>query len=193
MRCVCGYGPEFHEDSGHCPLCACGKLPAEHVFVTVTPACPGKPLTAAGKFPTLRRGSFRAPAPPERLREWSQGVCVPVVENEPETAVTGPLGAPQVPARYTAALDEIAPRAMPLGARAADSGWRVDPWYWRATDGTETSALVMQRDSLRAVAYWARPPGGSWKTAGAQAWRLGDYPQTVTVTKLAEYIGAVAA
>lgn len=92
---------------------------------------------------------------------------------------------PLVPARYTQALDEIAPRAMPLGMQAAALGWTVDPWYWQWADGTEVSALVMQRDELRALARWHGRP---WKSDGAYAWRAGEFPQAVGVVRLTQLI-----
>lgn len=184
MRCAaCGY---VHEPGTHCPLCACGKLPSEHIMVTVpSPACPGKaPSETTGKLPQLRRGSFRDAADPVTYRERADGVLVPVIEVEPEDVEDEPVLPPRVPARLTVSLDEIASRAKPLGAAAADTGWIVTPWYWVDGAGVETSALVMHRDVLRAVAYWHRAPGATWKTGGARAWRSGDWPTEVGVTRL---------
>lgn len=192
VRCVCGYPRSLHEVTGRCPLCACGKLPTEHV----DGVCPGKPLTAAGNLPTLRRGSFREPAPDPPRREWL-GMTIPMTESELLDRVAGAVpgsrivAEPRVPARHTVTLDEIAPRALPLGNAAADRGWSVVPWYWQAGDGVETSALVMFRAELRAVAYWNRAPGASWKTGGARAWRDGEWPVAVPVTQLVKIIQEV--
>lgn len=212
MRCVCGYGPDLHPAAGHCPLCACGMGPDEHLAVAVSPSplltwdtsgnpimwdgrqlhvCPGKPLTAAGKLPTMRRGSYRPqPAQPryERRAAWGD-ILFPVVEPE---AADEPLSAPQAPpqvvARYTVTLAEIAPRAMPVGKQAAALGWRVDPWYYRSGAGIETSVLVMQRGDLRAAAQWDREPGATWKTAGALCIPPGQFPIKVGVKRLVEII-----
>lgn len=189
MRCVCGYPREVHEwPSGHCPLCACGALPAAHA-----PNCPGKEPGASGKLPTLRRGKFREPDPaPGWIERW-RGVLFPATEAEivdrvEQVTSTEVVRTPQIRARRTLALAEIAPRATPIGTLAADLGWLVVPWYWRAHDGTEASVLVLSRGDLRAVAYWERAPGGNWKTAGARAWRVGHWPRSVGITVLAELI-----
>lgn len=235
-RCACGYARSLHEATGHCPLCACGKLPAEHAPVTTPPSplrafaftgpatyppspllagwpehevvaythtaphvdwtCPGKPRSEAGKLPTVRRGSFREPAPdPTYVVLWSlDGYDVLTPEREVEQAVVvEAVVPPLVPARLTISLDEIAPRARPLGMAAAELGWTVTPWYWQAGDGTETSALVMRRDELRAVAYWERAPEASWKTGGARAWRDGEWPRAVAVTALRKYVDELGA
>ena len=206
MRCAaCGYGPEWHESagSGHCPLCACGKAPAEHLPVAEPAApllawkgkqlavCPGKPLTAAGKLPTLRRGSFREQGPAvrfERRPAWGDILFEVREPDEPEEALSEPQAPPQVPARYTVSLDEIAPRALPVGKQAAALGWAVDPWYYRSGEGVETSVLVMRRGELRAAASWERAPGGSWKTAGALCLPPGSWPVKVGVKRLVEII-----
>jgi hypothetical protein len=81
-----------------------------------------------------------------------------------------PVPPPLIPARLTQSLDEIASgrgQAMSLGAFAAKLGWTVTPWYWMAHDSTETSALLLSRGEMRAAAYWERPLGETWKTAGA--------------------------
>jgi hypothetical protein len=203
-RCgACGYPREYHELAGHCPLCACGKLPAEHLPVAEPAAsllawvgkqlavCPGKPLTAAGKLPTLRRGSYREPDAPrryERRAAWGP-ILFPVDEPEaPSEALSEPQAPPQVPARYTVTLDEIAPRALPVGKQAAALGWAVDPWYYRSGEGVETSVLVMRRGELRAAASWERAPGGSWRTAGAIALPPGEWPLKIGVKRLVEII-----
>jgi len=193
-RCgTCGYFRDVHDASGKCPLCACGRLPTEHLAVAVAPApeiiawtpggepltwdgkqlavCPGKPRTAAGLLPTLRRGQFAPPRPAQ-----------------PAEAVPEPDTRPLVPARFTIALSEIAPGAMRLGAKAADAGWSVDPWYWVAWDGTETSALVLRRDSLRAFAQWDRSPDATWRTAGCTAWAPGNFPRKIGVKLLTEWL-----
>jgi hypothetical protein len=213
VRCACGYGPEWHPGApelGHCPLCACGKLPGEHLPVAIVPSplltfdtsgnpvtwdgrqllvCPGKPLTAAGKLPTLRRGSYREapPSPRYATRPGWGPIMFPVVD-EPEQVDEAPAGPPQVPARYTQALDEIARQAMPVGMAAAALGWQVDPWYYRAADGTETSVLVMRRGDLRAAAQWDRAPGATWRTAGALCVPPGSWPVKVGVKRLVEII-----
>ncbi|HYD28910.1 hypothetical protein [Brevundimonas sp.] len=260
MHCAaCGYGPEYHDQVGDCPLCACGKLPSEHgpattppsplrLFTATGPAtwppspvvwfadhgsavsgrpvrtdlvCPGRPRTESGALPTLRRGSYREPAPAEPFRPVPRLPLQPAVEPDPLTvlraaeaglpaaaahpepavaafplAVRVALAAeavvPQVPARYTVSLDEIAPAATRLGSKAAAAGWVVDPWYWVAADGTETSALVMHRDDLRAFAAWARRPGATWKSDAALGWRNGDRPHKLGVTKLASLIAEMA-
>jgi hypothetical protein len=182
MSCAaCGYLQDDHDwPSGRCPLCACGALPAEHEGAETH--CPGKLPNEAGRRPSLRRGKFRPAPPPIALVPRADGSYVPA---PPPVEEDAPVGAPPlVPARYTAAESEIAPRAMPLGTLAADLGWKVEPWYWQAADGAEMSVLVMQRDDLRAVAYWSREPGGTWKTAGARAWKLGNWPVEVGVTAL---------
>lgn len=182
MRCVCGYGREHHEAAGHCPLCACGKLPGEHV----DGVCPGKPLTAAGHPPRLRRGSFREQPGPAPTAEWF-GLQVPIIE-APVVDDHAPPPPPLVPARLTVSLDEIAPRAVKLGETAAGAGWFVVPWYWHEADRTDASVLVMRRGELRAVAYWRRAPGVAWKTAGGQAWRIGDWPRRASITAIAKIV-----
>ncbi len=191
MICACGYDERWHPDS-KCPLCQCGAVPDEHVPVMEPPApvrapkyvvewrCPGR------GGPKLRRGSLRAAEPPEALRERSDGSFVPAIAApaEPELVQRPPL----VVARLTTSMDEIAPQAMKLGTAAADLGWTVTPWFWRAADGTFTSALVMHRGELRAVAYWDRFEGAKWRTAGARAWLAGQWPQALPVTKLAALI-----
>jgi hypothetical protein len=119
-----------------------------------------------------------------RLR--TDGVYVPV-ESAPESP-EAPVLPPRVPTRFPLALSEIAPRAGPVGSLAADLGWRVQPLYFQAGDGTETSALRMHRGELHAGAQWNRVEGGTWRTAGALAWRDGQWPTRVTVTRLAEMI-----
>lgn len=197
MRCACGYGPEWHGgDSGHCPLCACGAGPGEHLPVFEPPAplladsykqlvvCPGKPRTKSGALPTLRRGQFHAPVPAERLREW-QGMLIPDLRTTDAPAVST---VPLVSARHTTSLGEICPAAMRLGQKATAAGWSVDPFYWLAADGTETSALVLWRDDLRAFASWDRKPGATWRTAGALGWQIGDRPRTLGVVALAKIV-----
>jgi len=173
---------------------------AEHLPVAVPAAplrswegkqvhvCPGKPLTAAGKLPTLRRGSYRAPAAPtryERRPEWGP-IMFPAVEPEQdEIEIVAP---PIVPARYTTSLDEIPRQAMTVGKKAAALGWQVDPWYSQAVDGTEASYLVLQRDELRAYAVWRKAPGATWRTDGAFAWILGAWPSAVGVKRLVDLI-----
>lgn len=203
MRCVCGYELAWHPGGGQCPLCACGKLPTEHLPVAEPAAplltwegkqlavCPGKPRTAAGHLPTLRRGSFREQAPMgeyERRPMWGP-ILFPVAEPDaPAEPLSEPQALPQVPARYTVTLDEIAPRATPVGKQAASLGWKVDPWYYRSAAGVETSVLVLSRGKLRAAASWERAPGGSWKTAGAIALPPGSWPLKVGVKRLVEII-----
>lgn len=200
MRCACGYPAEYHLD-GRCPLCACGVTAGEHVaaWVIAPPLlaartelrCPGKGPSAAGKLPTLRRGTFREPPPGPRYEHrpgwgtWLWPVIEPDVPAEP---ASGPQSAPRVPARYTVSLDEIARSAMALGELAAGLGWKVDPWYHVAADGTETSALVMSRGDLRAGATWERRPGATWRTAVAYALPSGQWPVKVGVKRLAEII-----
>jgi hypothetical protein len=202
-RCACGYAREDHDPSGHCPLCACGATPAEHVLAwTVHPPmlkastearCPGKPQRETGKWLTMRRGSFRLPEPPAALVELYHGIRVPLSENElkrraAEAVDEHVVAEPLVSARLTVALDEIAPRARPLGTLAADLGWTVVPYYWQAGDGTETSALLLHRGDLRAAAYWHRAPGASWRTGGAWGWQVGAWPAKVGVTALTNVI-----
>lgn len=203
-RCACGYFRDVHDASGRCPLCACGKLPAEHLAVAITPSprvthanegepitwdgkqwlvCPGKPRTATGALPTLRRGEFKLPAPPEHRRDWF-GLSVPVIE--PAVAAETPM--PLVPARFTIDEAEIAPGALRMGHKAAGAGWDVDPWYWVAGDGTEASAIVMRRGELRAYATWERPRGGSWKARDGYGWRAGERPVKVGVMALGKLL-----
>lgn len=98
---------------------------------------------------------------------------------------------PLVPARLTMSLDEIAAgrqQAMSTGLLAGSLGWRVEPWYAQAGDGTELSALRMARGPLRAVATWHRSPGGAWSTDVAYAWRsdVSGYPVNVGIRRLWE-------
>lgn len=109
---------------------------------------------------------------------------VPVIES----ALSATQSAPRVPARYTQALTEICPAAMKLGQKAAAAGWVVDPWYWVAADGTETSALVMRLDERRALATWDRKPGATWRTSGASGWLRGDRPHKLGVKRLTELL-----
>lgn len=111
---------------------------------------------------------------------------VPVIESDPEAS--SPVTAPLVPARYTVAAAEVAPAALKLGMVAAARGWQIDPWYWQASDGTETSALVMHRGELRAFAAWQRKIGATWRTAGGLAWRHGAFPVPIGVQALAGFI-----
>jgi len=192
MRCACGYDEAWHQD-GRCPLCACGKLPGEHLAMADPPSpllcehdfvqmCPGKPRTAAGKLPRLRQGKLRAPAPPEVYRLHASGAYVPVVEPE---AAPEPLAVePRVPLRDTYALDEISKQAMTLGKLAAAAGWAVDPLYGVTGAGVEVSALRMRRGDLRALASWERAPGGSWRTAGGWGWLQGGRPVALGVKEL---------
>jgi hypothetical protein len=225
-RCVCGYVRSYHEAAGHCPLCACGKLPSEHVPVTTPPSplrafaftgpatyppsplmvawpedqieaythsapttehvCPGKPRSETGNLPRLRRGSFRERPGPAPTADWF-GLRVPIIE-APAEVDHSPPPPPLVPARLTVSPDEIAPRALKLGAVAAADGWCVVPWYWRAADRTDASVLVMRRGELRAVAYWKRAPGAAWKTGGGQAWRIGDWPRRASIAAIAKIV-----
>lgn len=160
-----------------------GTIRVQHV-------CPGKPRTAAGALPTLRRGQFRDPEPPETYRVRVDGSLVPWA---PEVVAEVDMG-PRVPARLAESADEVAPAAMRLGKRAAGAGWAVDAWWWVAHDGTETSALVLQREGgQRGFASWDRSPGGRWATAGALAWSHGDRPHKVGVKLLADLLGDVLA
>ncbi len=160
-----------------------GRIRVEHV-------CPGKPRTKAGNLPTLRRGTFREPPAPPEYRRHLCGFLVPVsVEPDEDDDASSEI-APRVPLRDTIALDEIAPRAMPLGMAAAALGWIVEPRYGVTGLGVEVSALVMHRDALRALASWERPEGGSWKSSGGWAWRVGERPTAVGVTRLGKLIRA---
>lgn len=197
--CACGYALTFHEGE-RCPLCACGAMPAAHRPVclpprpirTLSPAllwggrferrCPDKIKNEAGNAPQLRRGTFRAPAAPLLMRRRLDGSYVPVTAAAEAVEISR---SPLVPARYTQALDEIAPRAMPLGVAAAALGWQVDPWFWREADGADVSVLLLQRGELRAYAVWRGRP---WRTDGAHAWRAGQFPQAVGVKRLLELI-----
>jgi hypothetical protein len=214
MRCACGYELVWHESGGHCPLCACGAIPGEHLPVAVTPSplvtydtsgnpitwdgrqlavCPGKPLTAAGKLPTLRRGSFREPPPPpryERRPGWGDILFAVVEPDEPDVELDAP---PLVPARHTISLDEIAKQAMPVGKQAAALGWDVEPYYAVHADGTQRSILVLWRGDLRAVAYWERVAPAGWRTAGCRAWRLGEWPRAIGVKALVAAIVEIGA
>lgn len=200
MRCgACGYDEALHEQDGHCPLCACGAFPREHLAVAYPPApipadkrevvmhCPGKGPGTSGRPPKLRRGSFREPSPPPPYRLHAGGFYVPVLEDEPPVAYTSVLE-PRVPLRDTYALSEIAPRAMGLGKAAAALGWAVDPLYGVTGLGVEVSALRMRRSELRALASWERPEGGSWKASGGWGWRVGEPPVAVGVTQLGKTI-----
>jgi hypothetical protein len=198
VRCgACGYAREDHDPTGHCPLCACGATPAEHLLAWAVPPpmlkastearCPNREQRESGKWLTMRRGSFRPPEPMPRLRELYHGIMV-IAESEFVPTPGVAYAPPRVAARDTYALSEIAPRATPVGSLAADLGWAVRPMYWMDAEGTETSALLMHRGALRAVAYWSRAEGGRWKTGGARAWRDGSWPREVGVTALARLI-----
>lgn len=231
MRCSCGYGAEWHPGAGLCPLCACGRVPDEHLAVADPPAplltwagkqlavCPGKPLTAAGKLPTLRRGSFSAAGPAEPFRTAlrlppqpeiapdaitalrAADVGLPAAATHPDPpyaafpmpgpapeALSEPQAPPRVPARPAAGPGEIAPRALTAGMRAAALGWTIEPHYWVAASGVESSLLTFRRDRLLAWAWWERVPGGTWKSAGAYAWAPGEFPVAVGVTRLSAII-----
>lgn len=202
MRCAsCGYGPEWHDAaSGHCPLCACGSAPAEHLPVTEPPSpqlaerhehflrCPSKPRTKSGALPRLRRGSYREPSPPPPYRLHASGFYVPVVDDPAPVVEVATVLAPRVPLRDTYALDEIAPRAMTLGKDAAALGWDVDPLYGVTGLGVAVSALRMCRGTLRALASWERPEGGKWRSAGAWGWLTGGQPIALGITELTKRI-----
>lgn len=179
-RCAgCGYFAELHDVAGKCPLCPCGEVPAEHV-----PEDEGK-MRCPGKATYLRRGSFReAPAAQfERRPGWGD-VLFPAVQR---ISASDPYEHPQVPARLARGPGEVAPAAFKAGRLAAESGWVVDPWYWRDAYGGETSVLVMQLGDRRAAAYWRRVPGDvRWLTAGAHAWLRGSFPAKLGITALKE-------
>jgi hypothetical protein len=205
MRCACGYELVWHEASGHCPLCACGRAPAEHLPVAEPAAplltwegkqlavCPGKPRSeTSGKLPTLRRGSWRSGAEQPRYETrpaWGDILFAVVEPEAPAEAALAPL----VPARHTIDLGEIAKQAFPVGKQAAALGWDVVPYYWQAGDGTETSALVLWRGDLRAVAYWERVAPAGWRTAGCRAWLLGSWPRALGVKALVAAIVEIGA
>lgn len=150
--------------------------------------CPGKPRTATGAMPQLRRGTFRDPPPPpryERRPGWGD-VLFPVAE--PVDLETD-RPQPRVPARYTTSLDEIAPAAMRVGKAAAAVGWAVDPWYAVDHDGTEAGALIMRHDDGRRVlALWTRTPGATWRTAGAMLRWPGQPTRKVGVKVLTDLL-----
>lgn len=212
MRCVCGYGPEWHPGAGHCPLCSCGASPDGHLPVAVPAAplltwdgkqvhrCPGKPMTAAGKLPMLRRGSYREAAPQGRYQTrpaWGS-ILFPVDEVDPvEEEASEPWGPPQVPARPPAGPGELAGyrgrQALGMGRAAAAAGWTLAAYYARAHDGEEMSAIKMLRGALRAVATWTRPAGNIGKSSGwradvAYGWIEGSMPQKVNHTDLEGYL-----
>lgn len=213
-RCKCGYLKADHEpDTGRCPLCACGRTSAEHVPIFDPPSplladehrfiaaiCPGKPKSEAGKWPTLRRGSFDSP-PQQRYATrpgWGD-VLFPVIEQQKEDVTETPSLSPQVPARPPCDAGEFAAgngrQARGLGRRAAAAGWQVDALYWRSGDGVEGCAVRLAKDRFRAVATWKRPAGqqGSakgWAADVAYAWRLDArrFPQQVKHSELEGYL-----
>jgi hypothetical protein len=197
MRCTkCGYFEGDHElVTLKCPICACGATPAEH-----DPHCPGKISEKTGEPMSLRRGSFAAPGPVAPVREWL-GMLVPMTEAElaarvaaavPDTEVVEHRP-PQVVARLPHGPAEVAggtrkAAAVKLGKLARAAGWRVQPMYWRAGDGTEGCALRLAGpDNVRAVALWERPAGHvgeltGWGAKAAYAWRPGSGTFPVKVT-----------
>lgn len=198
MRCsACGYDRSYHPDDA-CPLCACGKLPAEHGSLMTPPAplrrwpddpptlveldcCPGKaPSEKTGRYPHLRRGAFRPPPAAAATRDWF-GMTVPLTEAELVARVEqvtdrDVIERPQVAARSPQGPQEIAggtgnKQAVKMGRAAASGGWRVAARFWRAHAGAEGCAVTLTRGTARAVAFWARPDSGaSWKTDDAYAW-----------------------
>lgn len=220
MRCAtCGYFRDIHPDD-KCPICACGKVPAAHWPVTEPPAptlvlvrvdpldpesailplvvrtlavCPSKARTAAGKLPTLRQGSFKGPAAPQRYetRDGWGPILFPVVEvvEVVEEVIRPPL----IPARRPLGPAEIAgyqgKQAVGLGRAAAARGWLVEASYALEADGTEFCAVKLARGDLRAVATWTRPAGrqggkSGWRAELAYGWQLGTMPVKLDVTKL---------
>jgi hypothetical protein len=162
--------------------------------------CPGKPMTAAGKLPTLRRGSYRE-APPQGRYETRPGwgsILFPVDEVEPAAETPSePPGPPQVPARPAVGPGELAGyrrrQALGMGCRAAAAGWTVAAYYARSCDGEELSAIKMHRGPLRAVATWTRKAGNIGKSSGWSAdvafgWIDGFMPKKINHTDLEGYL-----
>jgi hypothetical protein len=123
----------------------------------------------------------------ERIRPWM---------TRPRDVTPPPL----IPARPPAGPAEFADKrqAGTLGKLAIDLGWRVEPWYWKAHDGTETCALRLGAGPRRAVATWERHAGAeAWASSVAYAWNtdMQRVPTKVNITqltKLIKQIGAVA-
>jgi hypothetical protein len=198
MRCAtCGYFRELHdEDTLKCPLCACSMVAAEHLVVAVPAAplrswegkqvlvCPGKPRTAAGKLPTLRRGGLKAPSAVAVQYEYRPGwgsILFPVIEQEVEEDEPQVALPPQVPARPPQGPGELASyqgkQAVGLGRRGVAAGWQVEAFYARAGDGHEICGLRLKYGVYRAVATWTRKAGNigklsGWATDVAYAWQL---------------------
>lgn len=135
-----------------------------------------------------RRGTFKAPGPLAPRHEWFGGPAAP---KSVKAAPHEPPRPPQVPARLPYGPTEYATStrgmsAAKLGRKAADSGWQVQPTYWRAADGTEGCGLKIAKGVLRAVATWKRKPGGSWAVDIAYAWRIdvARFPSKLTHTDL---------
>lgn len=191
-RCTCGYPLAYHAgDGGRCPLCTCGAPAAEHgpyveppapalVWMEVPPArgcegpaqliiaprkmhhrCPER--SSSGELMQLRHGMFREPAQP-RYRELWHGLVT--LDDGPE-AEAGGEALDRVPRRPALAPDEVAPRALALGRKAAAVGCMVNPYYRVDASGTERCIIAMERGQWRAIAIWQRPAGGKWASAAA--------------------------
>lgn len=160
--------------------------------IRVQRVCPGKPRTAAGALPQLRRGSWREPpvARYERRPGWGD-VMFPVAETKPVD--DGTIPPPLIPARPAAGPDEIPTTALRYGMKLAAHGCAIEPWYYQDHTGAEGCVLVIRHGELRAAAYWERPAAGSWKAARAVGWRVGGYARWMGVKALADLLGEVLA
>lgn len=221
-RCVCGYDRAEHDAAGKCPLCACGDVPAAHepaadgklgcACACGSPPllhdgralyqgvpCPGRRSKTSGAWLLLRQGTFRPAEPVPARREWF-GLLVPVIEAAEVVDEVRPHLPPRVPARPPQGPHEFAgagggKQGSKLGRAAVALGWRVEPWYWRAGDGSEGCAVRLAKGVLRAVALWSRPADlagqkTGWKAGAAYAWRtdVARFPTKLTHTDLERLI-----
>lgn len=177
QRCACGYWPDVHDPDGRCPLCACGRLPSEHI----DDLCPGKPANEAGNFPKIRRGRYRVPdaGPQFEHRPGWGDVRFPVAERVATRADVVPD--PIVRARLTESLDEIPPAAMKCGMPFAAKGATVEPWFYVRHDAQETCFLKIKYGDMFAAAFWDRAPGGNWRTGGVLLRARGEWPRKVGI------------
>lgn len=147
-----------------------------------------------------RRGKWRDPAPMDPYeansayvmrRDYLARMAAYDAAHAPYEPVVVPP--PIVPARPPTGPGELAGyqgrQAVGLGRKAVAAGWLVEPWYWRAYDGTEGCAVKMLLGDLYAVATWERRPGqlgskSGWSADLAYGVRRGDAPVRMTHTQL---------
>lgn len=166
-----------------------------HLGWTSCATCPAEVLSVPAYAGRARCGHCAAPPP---VAPYPPGPVIghPIgLGPRREVAAVRPAPAPlpRVPLRETYSLDEIASgrgQAMFVGRLARERGWRVEPRYAVAADGTELSVLLLRAGPLRAVALWRREPGAGWTTDVAYGWRIPPEvpPRKLGVKRLADLI-----